>query len=238
MVLNKTPVLFEVASSLGYLELEIIRLIWKYGKTTVREIFNVLRQKRPIAYTTVMTAMNNLYKKGFLTRKKIKKFYCYYPIYRENYVIAISLLNLFKDLTAEYGRTRILYSAICASTIPKINIAIVHPDISYVFKTYKRPIGYGFLLTFSLALFGFSTLDLLPNLHLSGTFDYISLLAFDIGLFVDRLPLIIIAFLESLPMINILTTAASLVLVIIFVKKLAKLLEFNMWSSALTRGIL
>ena len=59
--------------AVGELESEILTVLWKKDKTTVREALQSLKEKRVLAYTTVMTVMDNLYKKGFLKREKIKK---------------------------------------------------------------------------------------------------------------------------------------------------------------------
>lgn len=53
---------------MGDLEVEIMELVWKKANptVTVRDIYELLRQKRPIAYTTVMTTMVRLREKGIL----------------------------------------------------------------------------------------------------------------------------------------------------------------------------
>ena len=50
--------------ALGDLEAQVMRRIWVRGEpVTVRDIVSDLRLERPIAYTTVMTVMDNLRKK-------------------------------------------------------------------------------------------------------------------------------------------------------------------------------
>lgn len=53
---------------LGDLECEIMELVWKKAAptVTVREIYDILRHERQIAYTTVMTTMVRLAEKGLL----------------------------------------------------------------------------------------------------------------------------------------------------------------------------
>src|SRR4051794_3166764 len=56
------------------------------GETTVREVFEELRQRREIAYTTVMSTMDNLYRKDWLARKRQGKAFLYWPTHtREQY---------------------------------------------------------------------------------------------------------------------------------------------------------
>ncbi len=62
----------------GDLESVIMHLVWDHdGPVTVRELFDQLRQDRIIAYTTVMSTMDNLHRKGWLTRVKAGKAYRY-----------------------------------------------------------------------------------------------------------------------------------------------------------------
>ena len=44
-----------------------MKVVWDRGRVTVRDVYETLRRRRPVAYTTVMTMMNILDQKGFLT---------------------------------------------------------------------------------------------------------------------------------------------------------------------------
>jgi predicted transcriptional regulator len=61
------------------LELEIMKVVWQKGRATVREIHAVLKSRRPIAYTTVMTMMGVLAAKGHLKRHLDERAYVYRP---------------------------------------------------------------------------------------------------------------------------------------------------------------
>jgi predicted transcriptional regulator len=62
----------------GDLEAVIMHLVWdRDDAVTVRELFDELRQERAIAYTTVMSTMDNLHRKGWLDRVKDGKAYRY-----------------------------------------------------------------------------------------------------------------------------------------------------------------
>jgi predicted transcriptional regulator len=62
----------------GDLETVIMHLVWDHGcPVTVRQLFDELRKERPIAYTTVMSTMDNLHRKGWLARVKEGKAYRY-----------------------------------------------------------------------------------------------------------------------------------------------------------------
>src|SRR5260370_17415167 len=53
----------------GELEAVIMDRLWEWGRPVlVREVVDDLRDERGPAYTTVMTVMENLYRKGWLRR--------------------------------------------------------------------------------------------------------------------------------------------------------------------------
>ena len=61
------------------LELDIMKAVWDRPGTTVREVQEAIRPQRPLAYTTVMTIMDRLYHKGFLTRALRSRTHYYEP---------------------------------------------------------------------------------------------------------------------------------------------------------------
>lgn len=65
---------------IGRLEAEIMAVVWDLNKeVTVREVYETLRKKKKIAYTTIMTVMNNLAEKGLLEQDKTATAYIYKP---------------------------------------------------------------------------------------------------------------------------------------------------------------
>ncbi len=50
-------------------ELEIMKIVWARESATVRDVYEAMRERRRIAYTTVMTLMNILHGKGHLKRR-------------------------------------------------------------------------------------------------------------------------------------------------------------------------
>lgn len=59
-----------LAEVLGPLESEIMEVVWDVGEVTVRDVHGVLKERRGIAYTTVMTTLSRLADKGFVARKE------------------------------------------------------------------------------------------------------------------------------------------------------------------------
>ena len=64
----------------GELEAVIMDRVWEHAEpVTVRELHDELSAERVIAYTTVMSTMDNLHRKGWLNRVKEGKAYRYSP---------------------------------------------------------------------------------------------------------------------------------------------------------------
>ncbi len=55
---------------LGESEMEILHHVWDLGEATVTQVQERILENRKVAYTTVMTILKNLYKKGYLQYRK------------------------------------------------------------------------------------------------------------------------------------------------------------------------
>jgi len=53
--------------------------VWSRGHATVRDVYEALLRERKVAYTTVMTMMNVLEKKGHLRKKADRRSFVYRP---------------------------------------------------------------------------------------------------------------------------------------------------------------
>src|SRR5437899_2142960 len=60
-------------------ELEIMKVVWARKSATVRDVYEQLRRRRRIAYTTVMTMMNVLERKGHLRKRAEGRSFLYHP---------------------------------------------------------------------------------------------------------------------------------------------------------------
>nr|WP_272917514.1 BlaI/MecI/CopY family transcriptional regulator [Nocardioides flavescens] len=69
---------------MGQLEAAVMELLWSRGdvETSVREVMEGLEEQdgaRRLAYTTVLTVVDNLHSKGYLTRRRVGRAYAYTP---------------------------------------------------------------------------------------------------------------------------------------------------------------
>lgn len=65
------------------LELEILKVLWRLGPATVRQIRDELAAVRDLAYTTVMTMMTIMDTKGYVKRVKDGRSFIYEATYQE-----------------------------------------------------------------------------------------------------------------------------------------------------------
>jgi BlaI family transcriptional regulator, penicillinase repressor len=77
-------------------ELELMKIIWAAPQVTVRDVYETMRQRRKIAYTTVMTLMRILEKKGHLKRSTAERQHIYRAVRPRSQTLA-ALLKDFVD---------------------------------------------------------------------------------------------------------------------------------------------
>jgi predicted transcriptional regulator len=65
----------ETRFSLGRLEFALMEILWARGECNVRDVVREL--ERPLAYTTVMTTLDRLFKKGLLERRMPERAFVY-----------------------------------------------------------------------------------------------------------------------------------------------------------------
>jgi BlaI family transcriptional regulator, penicillinase repressor len=76
------------ARTLTEQELEIMKVVWEKKTATVREVYETLRERKAVAYTTVSTMMNILETKGHLVKQAEGRAYVYEPSQTQTQVIS------------------------------------------------------------------------------------------------------------------------------------------------------
>src|ERR1700732_3552671 len=107
----KTPSPRHALLDLAPLELDCLNMLWPMGEGTVREIRDALASHRPRAYTTIMTIMDRLARKGIVERRKTGRAYIYKP-----------------NLTAEDARAHALAQVIDSFFGGSKELVIAHLD--------------------------------------------------------------------------------------------------------------
>ena len=67
----------DASFDLGHLEITVMEILWARGESNVHDVTR--RLDRPLAYTTVMTTLDRLFKKGLLERRKSERAFFYSP---------------------------------------------------------------------------------------------------------------------------------------------------------------
>jgi predicted transcriptional regulator len=65
---------------LGELEAVVMGVVWKHAPVTARDVCDRMKGRRERAYTTIMTTMDRLYRKGLLDRNKDGLAWLYQPV--------------------------------------------------------------------------------------------------------------------------------------------------------------
>ncbi len=87
------------------LESEVMEELWRSGEATVRAVMDAFndRASKPRAYTTYMTIMARLYKKGMLVRRREGKTDFYAPTQGREEYMAVRARAEVEGLVAQYG---------------------------------------------------------------------------------------------------------------------------------------
>jgi predicted transcriptional regulator len=99
----------ELEAFLGPLEASVMEAVWtcKRKPMTVREIHEVLKKDKKLAYTTIMSTMNRLHEKGILDRRIEKGkgglYYVYWPVLEEKNFKESAIREVIKSLVSNFG---------------------------------------------------------------------------------------------------------------------------------------
>src|SRR6202050_1246476 len=95
------------------LESEVMEELWSQGEATVRTVMDALnkRTSKPRAYTTYMTIMARLHKKGVLDRRREGKTDLYAPTLDRDEFMALRAGAEVEGLVAQYGEVALSHFA-------------------------------------------------------------------------------------------------------------------------------
>jgi predicted transcriptional regulator len=80
------------------LELRCLTALWRLGEANVQSVRNWLAPQKPLAYTTVMTMLDRLTRKGVLTRRKVGRSFFYRPSVSEDEIRSLAVRELTDSL--------------------------------------------------------------------------------------------------------------------------------------------
>jgi predicted transcriptional regulator len=88
---------------LGDLEAEIMEVMWRRERSTVREVREELRRRRELAHTTVMTVMARLAEKGLLRRERAGRAHAYEVALTPDAFVRGASQRLVRTLIVDFG---------------------------------------------------------------------------------------------------------------------------------------
>ena len=99
---------------LGELERAVMEHLWAHdqaggGSLTVREVHETVGTQRDLAYTTVMTVLDRLAKKGLVTQERYGRAYRYSPVGTREELTARMMHETLSDLGAPDRKGAMLY---------------------------------------------------------------------------------------------------------------------------------
>lgn len=80
------------------LELQVLSVLWDKGPSTVRDVLAALPDGKERAYTTVLTIMQNMEKKGFLSRSQKGNAHVYEPKESQQKTLGPMMQNLLRNV--------------------------------------------------------------------------------------------------------------------------------------------
>lgn len=87
----------------GELEAAVMECLWSRSEAaSVREVLGELQVSKPLAYTTVLTVLDNLHRKGAVTREMAGRAWLYRPAYSREQHTA----SMLRDVLGAGGNRR------------------------------------------------------------------------------------------------------------------------------------
>jgi predicted transcriptional regulator len=90
------------AAALGTLEQRVMERVWERGEVTVRDVLSDVGGE--VAYTTVMTTLDRLYKKGLLQRRKAGRAFAYTAAVKRDELQRALATGFFDRVLQDRGR--------------------------------------------------------------------------------------------------------------------------------------
>ena len=117
-------------------ELAIMKVVWRLEKATVRDVYDALRAKRAIAYTTVMTMMKILEEKGYLVKTRVERAYLYRPA-RPRQEVVRAMVRDFVDRVFDGAASQLVLSLLRSERISRDELDKMHAMIASARNQHK-----------------------------------------------------------------------------------------------------
>ena len=120
-------------NALGDLETDIMGIVWNMKQATVKDVFEIMYERRRLAYTTIMTVMNRLAVKKILTQDKSTVPYVYTPAVERDQ-IAHSMVDEVVDRVMDGSSTAVISYLMDRGTMSKDELSELKAKIAEIEK--------------------------------------------------------------------------------------------------------
>lgn len=111
------------------LELECLKALWTLGEGNVKDVRRSIAANRNLAYTTVMTVLDRLARKGGVARRKVGRSFVYAPVLRRENLRRLAIRDLVdrffdgsEDALIEYLRNSSTPEAVPLQTDEEVHL--------------------------------------------------------------------------------------------------------------------
>ena len=102
------------------LELECLKALWTLGQGNVKDVREILTQNRKLAYTTVMTVLDRLEKRGRVERCKQGRRFVYSPAVSRDTLRRLAVDALLGDFFDGSERSLLEYLRLNLATVGEV----------------------------------------------------------------------------------------------------------------------
>lgn len=92
---------------LGRLETDVMKVVWRLGRATVRQVRDAMSSERSFAYTTILTTLRNLERKGYVRHDAEGRTHIFVPVVEER-AVARSALEGVLDRLFDGSKARLV----------------------------------------------------------------------------------------------------------------------------------
>lgn len=102
-------------------ELEILKVLWKEGSSSVRKVNEILSAEKEIGYTTTLKFMQIMHEKGLLDRDTSQRSHIYFPLVKENDIKG-NMLKSFMKNAFEGSASQLIMQALGNSNMSEVEL--------------------------------------------------------------------------------------------------------------------
>lgn len=118
----------------GELEMQVLDILWQCGNCSISDVFEKLKIKRKIAYTTVATILHRLTLKGMLYRSTQDKINIFHHVKTKDRFVAETIHKTIRQYIKTFGNVALVHFVEEAKKIDKKKLKKIIDKIENGYK--------------------------------------------------------------------------------------------------------